>query len=338
MKTKLLLAGALLLLPLMLVACGGVSGGSKTTPDSADATYQAARDEADQTPVSDSLREYVQQMCDPIAAFVTEATETIEELAKRETAESTPADDLEAALGPLAFFFGDLEEPIRKLRDDLSNVDPPGDYREYHDAFIEQLDYTLEIVAALQEDGFGALFDTATEQPTPEEPAGFEAAMLQECDNFGDLLGEFGNDLFGLGGNGEDATATPPPPGSVGDTIRSGDFELTVNSFVNPYSSDDTSFQPTPGQRWVLVDVSIKNVSDETKDYSSFDFSLSDSDNFSYDPTYIGQSQDLSFGSLRPDETIRGTLGFELPVDSVPNRLIYDPGFFGEGRIDIDLR
>ncbi len=342
MKTKLLLATSLVLLPILLVACGGTSSDSKSTPDSAEATYRAARDDADKTPVSDSLRGYVQQLCAPVKAFFEDASDTLARLDEQATSEAT-AVGFEEAFDAFLALFGDLEGPFQALRDDLEDVDPPDDLQQYHDAFVDQLDYALDTIADLAEDGFGALFALPTEGPTPEEPAGFEAGLLQECgEDLKDIFEEFGDDFFGggdfLGGDNNEATGTPPPPGRIGETVRSGSFELTVNSLSNPYVSGDQFYQPTPGQLWVLFDVSVKNVSDETQDYGSFDFTLRDADDFSYDTAYLGQERDLSSGSLRPDEAIRGEVGFELPVDALPERLVFDPGFFGESRIDVNLR
>jgi len=340
MKARLFILGVLIPLGL-LAACDSTDSGG--TPDSTDATYEAARDDAEQTPVSESMREYAQQLCVPVKSFFEDISETLEQLEEQATTEATP-EDIEDAFGAFLDLFGELELPVQDLRDDLDGLDVPDDLQDYHDAFVEQMEYLLETIEAIEDDGFAALFALGTEEPTPAEPPGFEAGLLQECgEDLKDLLDEFGGDLFGGGdidifGADDEATTTPPPPGSVGDKIQAGNFELTVNSYSNPYVSSDEFYQPTPGQLWVLVDVSITNVSDETQDYGSFDFTLRDADDFSYDTAYLGQERDLSSGSLRPDETIRGEVGFELPVDALPERLVFDPGFFGEGRIDIELR
>jgi hypothetical protein len=257
--------------------------------------------------------------------------------------EATP-EDFDEAFGKLFEVFGQLEEPFRQLRDDLEDVDAPGDLQHYHEAFLSELDSALQIMAAIREDGVSALLSAPTPAPTPEEPEGFEAGLLQECGpEFKDVFDEFGGDFFS--GSGEidlfdgddDETATPPTPGEIGDTIAANGYELTVNSYQNPYTPPDDFFEPEPGQQWILFDVSITNVSDEDVDYGTIDFTLGDSDDFSYDTTYIGEERGLSFGTLRPSETVRGELGFELPVDAHPVLLIYEPGFFGETRIDIEL-
>lgn len=327
-----------LLLGILVASCGG---GSDPTP--ADQTYEAARAEAEQTPVSDSMREYAQQLCDPMQTFLANAGETFEQLDEQATTEATP-EDFDEAFGELFEVFGELEEPFQQLRDDMEDVDPPSDLQDYHEAFLGELDSALLIMAALRDDGVSALLAAPTPAPTPEEPEGFEAGLLQECGpELKEVVEQFDSDFFGgsdeidLFGGDDDETATPLPPGEIGDTIAANGYELTVNSYQNPYAPPDDFFEPEPGQQWILFDVSITNVSEEDVDYGTLDFTVRDSDDFSYDTTYVGEERGLSFGSLRPGETVRGEVGFELPVDAHPDLLIYEPGFFGETRIDIEL-
>ena len=179
-------------------------------------------------------------------------------------------------------------------------------------------------------------------RPPRPHPASRPRSCRSAAKTLKQFFDQFGGDIFGGGAgflSGANATATPPPPGKVGKAVRSGNFELLVNSVADPYPHQPTSYpDATRGKRWLLVDVSLKNVSSKSQNYGSFDFTLRDTDSFQYDSTFVSQPHEFNFGSLTPGETIRGDLGFELPVDASPDRLIYDPGFFGEGRIDIDLR
>ncbi len=339
MKLKLLFAGALVLW-LLPAACGGSNGDSTSTPSSSDATYQAARNEAEKTPVADAVRSYAKQLCEPVTSFLGAAGSAFEQLDSQPTAEGTVS--LEDALSQAFEALGQLKGPIEDLRDAVNDIDPPPELRDYHQALLDEIDYALDAVDAISKNGFGGALTLPTPEATPQEPAGFQAAIIQECgEDIKPFFDQFGGD-FSLSsdffGGGSDATATPLPPGIVGRAVTAGDFALTVNGVTNPYESSDEFNQPEAGRRWVLIDVSLENVSDQTKDYSSFDFSLRDADDFSYDRTFIGVDRALDFGTLRPGETIRGNVAFELPVDARPARLIYEPGFFGEGRIDVLLR
>jgi hypothetical protein len=341
LRNKLVLVMALLL-PALLVACGGSGSGSKHTPSSSDATYQAALAEAKQTPVSDEMRAYAQLLCEPVTHFVQRTTELLDEIKAEPTPEGTVS--LDDALTQGFAGFAKLKEPFQTFVDDLKEVDPPDGLRPYHQELIGEMDYALRSVDAISENGLAGAFSLPTQEATPVEPDGFTSALVQEC---GEVLkpffDDFGGSLFGSGSDGNlldsfDKTATPPPPGSIGEPLRSGDFELTLHSVDKQYQSGDEFYQPTPGKRYVVVDLSLKNISSESKDYTSFDFKMKDSDNFEYDSTYAGVEHELDGGTLNAGETIRGSVAFELPVDTALAAFSFQPGFFGEGRIDISLR
>ena len=85
----------------------------------------------------------------------------------------------------------------------------------------------------------------------------------------------------------------------------------------------------------MVVDVSITNTSGESQDFNVYDFSLWDAEDVQYNPGLVPVDQDLGFGSLASDETVRGNVGFEVPADADLTRLVYNPG--GEGRIEVPL-
>jgi hypothetical protein len=333
MKWRHAVLAALLAGIVAALACSSGGGSSKSTPSSADATFQAARSDATKTPVSESLRAYAQQLCGPIKTFIKDAGGTLSQLNETPTPNATQS--LEEAFGQAFALLGNLKGPIQALQDSLRKMDPPTELRSYHASLIAEFDYALKVVDAIGTGGLAAALALPTQEATPENPAGFEAALLQEC---GEDLRPFADQLGGLFGGGSQKTPTPPPPGRVGTAVRSANYELLVQSVSDPYASTDPAIQPPAGKRWVLLDVSLTNVSDRDQNYGSFDFKLRDADNFQYDPSFVNQPHEIDFGSLRPGETIRGGLGFELPETATATRLVYEPGFGFEGRIDIDLR
>jgi hypothetical protein len=333
---KLALVLALIALPVLAAACG--DSDSDGPPSELDATFEAALDVAEKTPVSDDLRDYASQLCDPMVAFLNDAGDTFAQLENQATSEGTP-EDLDDAFGAMFGLFGELESPFRALRDELDDVDPPDALQDYHESFITELDALLDFLSRIEDEGFASLFAMPTESPTVDEPPGFEAALIQECgEDMKDLLDDLGDFDGGSFFGGDDGSAaTPSAPGQIGDATTSADFELTVHSVTDPYTTSDDFFAPEPGNRWVLLDVSLANVSDESQDYSSFDFTVRDADNFLHDATYTDAPQELDFGSLLPGETIRGTVSFEVPEDAALRRLVFERGFLGEERIDIEL-
>jgi hypothetical protein len=340
-RPKLVLSVALLFVPVLLAACGGggSDSASKNTPGASDATYQAAVDEAEQTPVSDSMRTYTKQLCKPLATFLTKVGSIEAEMTAEPTPEGTVS--LEDAFTTGFAEFGELKDPIKDLTDALRGIDPPQDLKSYHEDLIAEMDYASKAIDAIDKNGLAGALALPTEEATPQEPEGFNSGLIQECnEDLRPLLDRYGFDLLGNGifsGSGSDKTPTPKT-GSIGQSITSGKFELTVHSFNAHYESNDEFYQPTPGNRYVVVDLSLKNVSGESQDYTSFDFKLKDSDNFEYDSMYVGADHELDGGTLTAGETIRGTASFELPVDTSPATFSFQPGFFGEGRIDVRLR
>jgi hypothetical protein len=316
-----------------IVACGG-SSGAKSTPSSSDATYQAARTETAQTPASDSLSAYAKQLCQPLKTFLSDAGDTITRLQAQPTASATVS--LEDALTQGFQLFGQLKQPLQAFRDSLGSVNPPDDLRSYHQAFLAELDFGLKEIDAVSKNGLAGALLLPTPEATPQSPPGFEAAIVQECgEDIKPFFDEFGGGFFG--GNGAGSTPTVAPPGTVGQPVRSGALELLVNSVADPYQSTDEFLQPDAGKRWILIDVSLTNGSDSAQDYGSYDFKLRDTDNFQYDSGFVNQPHDLSSGSLLAGETIRGELGYEVSQNAQLDRLIFEPGFGAEGRIDIVL-
>lgn len=335
MKWQAAMLAALLLAAVAALGCSRGGGSAKSTPSSSDATYEAARSDAAKTPVSESVHAYAKQLCPPLKAFLNDAGDTLSKL--NETSTPLATQSLDDVFSQAFGLFGDLGGPFKDLRDSLKDIDPPEDLKSFHQALVAELDYAVQAIDAVSSGGLVGALALPTQEPTPESPPGFEAALLQEC---GDDLKPFADQLGGLFGDGEEATptATPPPPGVVGRAVRSGNYELLVNSVVDPYTSSDEFSQPDAGNRYVVVDVSITNVSSGTQDYNSYDFKLRDSDNFQYDSTYSDVQQELSSGSVIAGETIRGKLSFQVPQSARLTRLVFEPDFgFSGGRIDIAL-
>ena len=335
---KLIRSAALLFAALLTFACGGGGDdGGSSSDNEANPTLQALVDEAEQTPVEDYEREYAKQFCGPVRTFFEAMGDTFEELENQPTPASLDDADFFAAFIET---FGKLEQPLEQLLEATRDIDPPEEMDAYHEARIAELEYTLESISAMKDGGLigGVELD---EPASVDEPPGLGAALVIECGSeLQEFFGEFGGDFFGDGsddGFSFDETPAPPETGTIGEGVENGGYELTVHSVTDPLVPSDEFFGPEAGNRWVMVEVSITNVSDEPQDYGSYDFKVKDADNFEYTTGFVDLERELSSGSLPPGDTVRGQVGFEVPVDAAIVRLIYDPGFFGESRIDVEL-
>lgn len=333
---KLSVLTALALLGLLLAACSGGGGGSDSdaTPN---ATFEAALDQARQTPVDEPVREYASMLCDPLQKLLETAGPALESFA---TPEGTP--DFSAAFGAAFEALGQLEGPFQQLLDDARTIDPPSELESFHQSFLADLEYSLQALRALSGGDLTGALALPSPPPTVEPPSGLDAAVIQECGpQMQDLIAEFGGSFFDNGaGFGTSGSQTPEPvQGSVGETVTHGSLSLQVHGVEDPYESTDEFLEPPAGKRWLVFDVSITNVSEEEQQvFPGLDFKAKDSAGVEHEATYIGAPNELDSGPLAAHDSERGQVAFEVPEAASIVRLTFDPGFFGEGLIDIDLR
>jgi hypothetical protein len=107
---------------------------------------------------------------------------------------------------------------------------------------------------------------------------------------------------------------------NVGDTAKTGDFEVTVFGFTDPQPSGNEFLEPSPGMRFVSVDVQITNP--DSKDQQLFSsllgFHLLDDQNFQYgeDLMDAGLTPGAPDGEIAAGQSIRGFVAFEVPEDA----------------------
>lgn len=106
----------------------------------------------------------------------------------------------------------------------------------------------------------------------------------------------------------------------VGDTAETGDFEVTVFGFTDPQPSVSEFVEPSPGMRFVSVDVQITNP--ESKGQQTFSsllgFHLLDDQNFQYSEDFMdaGLTPGAPGGEIAAGQSIRGFVAFEVPEDA----------------------
>ena len=125
----------------------------------------------------------------------------------------------------------------------------------------------------------------------------------------------------------------------VGDIIEIGDLVLVVNSVTFP-AGDDFN-QPDDGKKFVAVDLSITNNTDSAQAVSSMlQMNLKDAtgQGYSIDLTALvatgGTSPD---GELAPGETIRGQVGYQVPVAVQGLVFVFDGDIFGSGKVFVNI-
>jgi uncharacterized protein DUF4352 len=121
-----------------------------------------------------------------------------------------------------------------------------------------------------------------------------------------------------VGSSGGAATASSTKPASpqhfkVGDNVKVGDtYQVTVNS-VKTHAGDEFT-KPKDGSTFLIVDVTVKNLSSKEQSLSSvLQFNLKDSTGQKYDETFLGDNKPID-GKVEPGGLLRGQFTYEVPT------------------------
>lgn len=100
--------------------------------------------------------------------------------------------------------------------------------------------------------------------------------------------------------------------GNVGDALLLNDAKVAVLSCDADAASDDQLLQPRPGNRFVVVEVSVENTG--LGPLSTFlEWRLSDSSGGAWDEALAVRQPSFVGGELEPGESARGFLTYEVP-------------------------
>ncbi len=122
----------------------------------------------------------------------------------------------------------------------------------------------------------------------------------------------------------------------IGDLVDLDGKTMAVNA-VEPYTSGNQFMVPKDGNKYVTVDITLKNNSKEPYTYNPYEFKLNDSEDYGYDYAITDKEPTLNSGTIQPGQTTRGFLTFEIPEANTASRLVYTPGFWSTSQIIVDL-
>ena len=117
--------------------------------------------------------------------------------------------------------------------------------------------------------------------------------------------------------NGKDAmrTASKQDPEGIGESAEVGPFLVTLND-VGPYSSDQQA-----DNYYTILDLTLKNESQDTLDASSADYLLRDEQGYSFDAKSISGQRPRPEGQVTPDGKASGEVAFDLGAKPVKGPL-----------------
>jgi hypothetical protein len=207
--------------------------------------------------------------------------------------------------------------------------------------------YTIDIMAQSQAKG-GSIEGSLLPGEKIRGKIGFE--VPEEVQNL-ELV--FDAEVFGTGkvfvNLGSEPKMIEPPseiPGeteqetfTVGDSIESNKFILTVNEVTS--IAGDQFTQPSDGYKFIAVDLTLVNNSSNAENISSLlQMFVKDSAGrkFSVDiwaSTAAGGA--TPEGEFAPGETIRGKVGYEVPVDETDFVFVFESDFWNTGKVFVEI-
>lgn len=142
------------------------------------------------------------------------------------------------------------------------------------------------------------------------------------------IIGQLG----GSGDNESKKTASAPEEKveekdfKIGDTIDMENFTIVANSKSKSKEITDESgylsTEPNEGSSFYIVNITIKNKSNDPKTLSNNSFILKNGEKSYISTTDILSDDSITFDTLNPDETKTGNIVF-----TVPDSVVDNPGF-----------
>ena len=134
---------------------------------------------------------------------------------------------------------------------------------------------------------------------------------------------------------GQDST---PQKFKINDTVELGDMQLVVYALEENLTTDNMFVEPQDGMKFVAVDVKVTNVGDTSRSVSEYGFSLGDKENYSYDYYYYAVKEpEFDSKTLDKGMSVRGWITFEVRNDSSNFTLFYEPDFWSNQTIQVEL-
>lgn len=126
---------------------------------------------------------------------------------------------------------------------------------------------------------------------------------------------------------------------NVGDVIAMGTTNITVNEVL--YPAGDQFNQPNAGFKFLVVDLTIENLSATAISVSTLlQMSVKDSSSQKYDVDLmasVASGGTTPDGELAPGEKLRGQVGFQVPVNATGLVFVFDADVWGSGKVFVAL-
>jgi hypothetical protein len=113
---------------------------------------------------------------------------------------------------------------------------------------------------------------------------------------------------------------------ALNEEVKAGDYVVTVTG-IRAVAATSEFYKPEAGNKFIQIDVTVKNASNENKSFSDILFSIKDANGFKgeYRSGVGGTSVD---GPLPAGDIVRGQIGYEVKADQTKFTLTFSPDFF----------
>lgn len=167
------------------------------------------------------------------------------------------------------------------------------------------------------------------------------------------LVFVFDANIFGTGkvfvDLGPEPIVVEPPPDivgehgvktfAVGDQIRIGDLVLIVHQVT--YPPGDQFNKPEPGNKFVVIDLTLENKGSEDRHVSSLlQMYLKDEQGRKYEldlAATVASGGSTPDGEIAPGEKLRGQVGFQIPENAKNLVFVFDADVFDYGKVFVTL-
>lgn len=124
----------------------------------------------------------------------------------------------------------------------------------------------------------------------------------------------------------------------INDKVKLDDYVVMVADIEDPYVETNEFLQPDEGNRYVAVEVVYENqTDDESLDYNVYDWTLYDSEGYSYDPSFAAKDPDLGSGNVNAGDKVRGWITFEVGEDAEDFKIQFAPSWISDDNVEIKL-
>lgn len=108
-----------------------------------------------------------------------------------------------------------------------------------------------------------------------------------------------------------------------GDTAKFGKFEVKVNSVTRNYVPEQSYLTPEAGKEFIVVNVTVKNLSSESEYVSDFDYKINDN-GLAVSSSFFDVTPDFEAGDLSSGASQTGNIMYEVTKGETKLKLQYE--------------